>query len=50
MIRNIIISTFLLITYLACGQSTKIEYKSGLTLDKNIKSEVEKHIKTSKEY
>ena len=50
MIRNIGTSIFFYLTLAACGQTTNSETVKGLSIDPNIKSEVEKHIQYSKEF
>ena len=49
MIRNIIAISLFCLTLTACGQTENSTLIKGLTIDPNIKAEVEKHIKSSKE-
>ena len=49
MIRHFLILTFYL-TFYSCGQSKQSDEITGLTIDKNIKKEVEKYIRNSKEF
>ncbi|MCH5720545.1 hypothetical protein [Niabella hibiscisoli] len=50
MTRNTIAIFLFCLTLSACRQIKNFETINGLTIDPNIKSEVEKHIETSKEY
>lgn len=50
MTRNIIAIFFFCLTLSACGQAKNSSTVNGLTIDPNIKNEVEKHIETSKEF
>jgi hypothetical protein len=50
MIRNLIAILTFCVTLPTCGQTKKFDSIKGLTIDPNIKREVEKHIENSKEF
>jgi hypothetical protein len=50
MTKNIIVLFLFCLTLLACGQQKNLEIVENLTIDPNIKNEVEKHIENSKKF